>query len=111
MPGALPALAQLISRFSRELEEVLEDGPCFFSAESFIFVTLPVSGTALVSGIERFVSDVDSCEFRAGRGEGVEVLDERDAGEIAVEIGGVAFAVFRVVEQGVDVVEKSFFGE
>ena len=48
-----------------------------------------------------------SCRPRRRRGR----PGRTGCGELAFEIGGEAFAVFRVVEQGVDVVEKSFFGE
>jgi hypothetical protein len=40
-------------------------------------------------------------EALAGVGEGVEVGREWDAGQLALEVGGVARAVLRVMEQGV----------
>jgi hypothetical protein len=47
-------------------------------------------------GWEGFVFDVQAGEFPSCGGEGVEVRGERDAGEFALEVGGVAFAVFGV---------------
>ena len=55
--------------------------------------------------VEGFVFYVEAGEFFAGGCEGVEVRGEGDAGEFAFQVGGVAFAVFGVMEQGVDVVE------
>ena len=52
-----------------------------------------------------FIADVDGGQARAGRGEGVEVGRVGDAGQIALEIGLVAFAVGGMVQQAVDVVE------
>ena len=60
---------------------------------------------------ERFVFDVEMCECASRVGEGVEVGREWDAREFAFEVGGVAFTVFRVVEDGVDVMEDGFFGD
>ena len=56
-------------------------------------------------GVEGFVMDVEAGELLAGGGERAEVGGEGDAGELTLEIGGVAGAVLGVVEQGVDVVE------
>ena len=44
-----------------------------------------------------FVVDVEFHEALAGGGEGVEVGRERDAGEFALEVGGVAGAVLGVI--------------
>ncbi len=52
-----------------------------------------------------FVVDVEFHEAFASGGEGVEVGWEGDAGEFALEVGGVAGAVLRVVEDGVGGVE------
>ena len=52
-----------------------------------------------------FIADVDLGEADAGAGEGAKVGRERDAGQLAFEVGLVAFAVERVVKQAVDVVE------
>ncbi len=56
--------------------------------------------------MEGFVFYVKSREFFAGGGEGLEVGGEGDARELALEIGGVAGAVFGVVEEGVGLGRK-----
>ena len=50
-------------------------------------------------------------EALAGGGEGVEVGGEGDAGEFALEVGGVAGAVLGVVEHGVGGVEDVPLGD
>ena len=50
-------------------------------------------------------------EALAGSGEGVEVGREGDAGEFALEVGGVAGAVLGVVEDGVGGVEDVPLGD
>ena len=47
-------------------------------------------------------------EFIPGGGEGSEVRGERNARQLPFEDGSVAFAVARMMEQGVDVVEDVF---
>jgi hypothetical protein len=50
-------------------------------------------------------------EALAGGGEGVEVRWEGDAGEFALEVGGIAGAVLGVVEDGVGGVEDVPLGD
>jgi hypothetical protein len=57
------------------------------------------------------VVDVKLHEALAGRGEGAEVGREGDAGEFALEVGGVAGAVLGVVEDGVGGVEDVPLGD
>ncbi len=52
-----------------------------------------------------FIVDVEFHEALAGGGKGVEVGREGDAGEFALEVGGVASAVFGMVEDSVGGVE------
>ena len=58
-----------------------------------------------------FVFDVEFHQALAGGGEGVEVGWERDAGEFALEVGGVTGAVLGVVEDGVGGVEDVPLGD
>ena len=58
-----------------------------------------------------FVVDVEVHEAGSGGGEGVEVGREGDAGEFALEVGGVTGAVFGVVEDGVGGVKDVPLGD
>lgn len=62
-------------------------------------------------GLLFFVVDVEFHEALYGGGEGVEVGWEGDAGEFALEVGGVAGAVLGVVEDGVGGVEDVPLGD
>ena len=59
--------------------------------------------------VERFILDVQARQLFPGNGEGGEAGREWDAREFAFEIRRVTFAVHRVVQQRVEVVEDGFF--
>lgn len=65
-------------------------------------------------GRNGLVVEVEFGEVASGLGEGLVVggfRGERDAGEHLLEVGGEALAVFRAVEDAVDVVEDVFLGD
>jgi hypothetical protein len=65
-------------------------------------------------GRDGLVVEVEFGEVASGLGEGLVVggfRGERDAGEHFLEVGGEAFAVFRAVEDAVNVGENVFFGD
>ena len=57
------------------------------------------------------IADVELGEAGAGGGKGAEVGGEGDAGQLALEVGLVAFAVAGVVQEAVDVVEDIPLGD
>ena len=88
------------------------------SLESFIFSTRQSSGTSevlnelksVVFGLG-FVVGVDICESRACFCESPEVFGEGDMREIAFEVRFVFFAIIRVMQESVVVVEDVPFGD
>ena len=57
------------------------------------------------------VVDVEFHQALAGVGEAAEVGGKWDAGQLALQVGGVAGAILGVVEQGVGVVEDVPLGD
>ena len=110
------AVVEGFGRDAVEGEEAVvgELGPVFGEAHLF---DAPVEGG--VGGLDLgervlglvFVVHVDVGEAGAGCGEGAEVGGEGDAGQLAFEVGLVAFAVDGVMEKAIDVVEDVPLGD
>lgn len=74
------------------------DGPAVFRKLHFAFDALGIREGFSFDlferpGFEGFVIDVEMGELATGAGESMEVRRERDARELALEVGGIAFAV------------------
>ena len=59
----------------------------------------------------RFIVDVQFGELRTGIGECPEIRRIRDVRQIALQIGGVTFAIRRMVQEPIDIVEDVPLGD